>query len=274
MSMYDERIEGLINAALADGNLSEKEKQILYRNAEAEGIDLDEFEMVLQSRLYEAMNARNQTAAQAMPPIPNMAPPMPAAAAQSAAPKSNKFGDIRKCPACGAIVTTGMAACVECGYAFNEDSAMAMDKLYDRLDAIDQRYDEMIRRKDKRADSKWIWSSIDEDDLKEAIAELNEKRAMDKATAIRSFNVPNTRSELLGMLTTIQPICNPTGCKDGYNNRLEQEDLSFAYWELYTSCINKAKISFANDKAFEPYFKFYDEGAGKKRGFFSSLFNR
>ena len=115
MGMYDERIEGLINAALADGNLSEKEKQILYRNAEAEGIDLDEFEMVLQSRLYEAMNARNQAAAQAMPPIPNMAPPMPAAAAQSAAPKSNKFGDIRKCPACGAEINSRSKFCPECG---------------------------------------------------------------------------------------------------------------------------------------------------------------
>ena len=45
--MYNEQIENLINLALADGELSEKEKQILFKKAEAAGIDLDEFEMVL-----------------------------------------------------------------------------------------------------------------------------------------------------------------------------------------------------------------------------------
>jgi hypothetical protein len=51
--MYSEKLEKLINIALADGVLTEKEKQILFKNAEAEGIDLDEFEMVLDARLYE-----------------------------------------------------------------------------------------------------------------------------------------------------------------------------------------------------------------------------
>ncbi|MDR1631664.1 MAG: hypothetical protein LBR97_02095, partial [Dysgonamonadaceae bacterium] len=51
--MYSEKLEELINHALADGVLTEKEKQILFKNAEAEGIDLDEFEMVLDARLYE-----------------------------------------------------------------------------------------------------------------------------------------------------------------------------------------------------------------------------
>ena len=45
--MYNEQIEALISAALADGVLTEKEKQILYKKAESMGIDLDEFEMVL-----------------------------------------------------------------------------------------------------------------------------------------------------------------------------------------------------------------------------------
>ncbi len=45
--MYNEQIESLISAALADGVLTEKEKQILFKRAESMGIDLDEFEMVL-----------------------------------------------------------------------------------------------------------------------------------------------------------------------------------------------------------------------------------
>ena len=47
--MYNEKIEALIKAALADGVLTEKEKQILFKNAQAQGIDLDEFEMVLDA---------------------------------------------------------------------------------------------------------------------------------------------------------------------------------------------------------------------------------
>jgi hypothetical protein len=51
--MYSEKLEKLIAFALADGVLTDKEKQVLFKNAEAEGIDLDEFEMVLDARLYE-----------------------------------------------------------------------------------------------------------------------------------------------------------------------------------------------------------------------------
>jgi len=35
--------------ALMDGELTEKEKQVLFKNAEALGIDLDAFEMVLEA---------------------------------------------------------------------------------------------------------------------------------------------------------------------------------------------------------------------------------
>jgi len=51
--MYSEKLEELINAALMDSILTEKEKKILFKKAEEEGIDLDEFEMILDSRLFE-----------------------------------------------------------------------------------------------------------------------------------------------------------------------------------------------------------------------------
>ena len=49
--MYNEKLEALITAALADGVLTDKEKNILFKKAEAMGIDLDEFELVLNGRL-------------------------------------------------------------------------------------------------------------------------------------------------------------------------------------------------------------------------------
>ena len=73
--MYSEQIEKLIELALADGQLSEKEKQILFKRAESEGIDLDEFEMVLDAKLFDRKKQKTEQ------PI--------------AAPKSNKYGDIK-----------------------------------------------------------------------------------------------------------------------------------------------------------------------------------
>ena len=60
--MYNEQLENLINAALADGVLTEKEKQILFKRAQSMEIDLDEFEMVLDARLVELAKAEKATA--------------------------------------------------------------------------------------------------------------------------------------------------------------------------------------------------------------------
>lgn len=266
MSLYDERIERLINAAIADGELTEKEKQILFRNAQAEGIDLDEFEMILESRLYEKQqenianaNAQAVAMSQAQAQVAQAQ-----AAAQPAAPKSTKFGDVRKCPACGAIVAAGSASCVECGYAFTEDSgASAMDKLYERLAQIDDKY---LNRPKTTSDS--------------LLGELNQlsqydvlNKVKEKMNAITMFNVPNTRTELLSLLTSLQPLADPKGPKTGWG--FGGEKLGYGYWVLFTNCINKAKISFASDKIFAPYFEFYEQKTAKqKSGGFFSLFKK
>ena len=52
--MYDKQIEDLIKIALQDGVLNEKERKVLIKKAESLGIDVDEFEMVLDARLQSA----------------------------------------------------------------------------------------------------------------------------------------------------------------------------------------------------------------------------
>ena len=98
--MYNEKIEQLIKAALADGVLTEKEKQILFKRAQEQEIDLDEFEMVLDARLIELQKSEKEKAAQS-------------------APKSNKLGDVRKCPQCGALIGSFQMMCPECGFEFS-----------------------------------------------------------------------------------------------------------------------------------------------------------
>ncbi len=48
---YDEKLERFIDLALEDGVITDKEREILFKKAEAFGVDLDEFEMVLDNRL-------------------------------------------------------------------------------------------------------------------------------------------------------------------------------------------------------------------------------
>ena len=97
--LYSEKIEALISVALADGVLTEKEKQVLFKKAEAEGINRDEFEMVLDARLVELQKAEKEKA-------------------EKSAPKSTKYGDVHKCPVCGAIIPALSGICPECGYEF------------------------------------------------------------------------------------------------------------------------------------------------------------
>lgn len=51
--MYPEELEKLIELALLDGVITEKKKQVLLKKAEVLEIDIDEFEMVLDARIYE-----------------------------------------------------------------------------------------------------------------------------------------------------------------------------------------------------------------------------
>ena len=113
MSMYNEQLEKLIDYALADGELTEKEKQVLFKKAESMGVDLDEFEMVLDARLVELKKKEAELSHSQELELAKAK-----AATQASAPKSEKFGDVRKCPSCGAMLQSFQTKCDECGYEF------------------------------------------------------------------------------------------------------------------------------------------------------------
>lgn len=189
--MYNEQLEQLIDAALADGELTEKEKQVLFKKAQLLGIDLDEFEMVLDSRLVKLEKAEKEKAAES-------------------APKSNKYGDVRKCPVCGAIIQAYQVKCPECGYEFsNVDANMSSQKLAEEI---------------KKAQNE-----------------------ADKKQAIILFPIPNTKSDLLEFLTSLQP-----------KMRDVTDPLSSAYFKKYQECITKAKVSFSNDSVIRPFIDSFE----------------
>lgn len=159
--MYNEKIETLINAALADGVLTEKEKQILFKNAQEQGIDLDEFEMVLNAKLVELSKKE-----------------------QKAAPKSDKFGDVRKCPTCGSMLQSFQTKCEECGYEFkNVESVQSASKLFDLLQAVELRKSQMLITNKGNASA------------------IESQSNAEKANIIKNFPAPNSKEDLLELLS-------------------------------------------------------------------------
>ena len=212
--MYNDQIEALIKAALADGVLTEKEKQVLFRRAQEQGIDLDEFEMVLDARLVELKKSK-----------------------QTAAPKSEKFGNIRKCPSCGAIISAGMAACQECGFEFSGIEANQSSKLLaDKIAKIEEDYS-------RRIDSVGNVSNSDNNDKK---WEINKEKYCLIAQTIKGFPIPNTKADLFEFIVNMQSrMLSP----------MEYKVVAEAYATKYSESMIKAKTLYSKDPIFSKHFE-------------------
>ena len=230
--MLSKELEEIVEAALADGVLTDKERAVLHKRAQAEGVDPDELDIVLDGRLAKIKRSEDWL---------RPAPPQNLA--------NQKLGNIVKCPNCGAQVKGGSAVCTECGYAFSNVSAnSSAEKLQAKLD-------EFNRRQEQRADSRGYLRTVFD----------NTSRCKQKMEIISTFPVPNTRADLLEILAMLQARANATGPRHG-KGLGDTEDLSYAYWLLYTNCINKAKLSFPNDNDFQYYFQTYEKQLQKTKG--------
>lgn len=204
--MLTPELEQLINYALEDGVLTDKERSVLMRKAQAAGADLDEFEMILDAKLQEVQKT-----------------------AAAAAPKSNsnKHGEVRKCPACGAMVSTFSTRCSECGFEFNNVEAnKSANTLFEKLQALEmEKARELAQQEEsknkqllalsERHNSGGTLTKIfanngeaqneERDDLIRALekgARLIERKYMDaKINMIKVFAVPNTKGDLLELLS-------------------------------------------------------------------------
>jgi hypothetical protein len=85
-------IEKLIDLAITDGQITEKEKEIILRKANTLGLDTNEIEMILEGKLHQL---------------------------EASKPKQKeKVGNIKTCPACGASVNSLELNCLACGHEY------------------------------------------------------------------------------------------------------------------------------------------------------------
>ena len=204
--MLTPELEQLIQYALEDGVLTDKERSVLMRKAQAAGADLDEFEMILDAKLHEV-----QKAAAAVAPKAN----------------SNKHGEVRKCPACGAMVSAFSTRCSECGFEFNNVEAnKSANTLFEKLQALEmEKARELAQHEEsknkqlmalsERHNSGGTLTKIfanngeaqneERDDLIRTLekgARQIERKYMDaKINMIKVFAVPNTKGDLLELLS-------------------------------------------------------------------------
>ena len=90
-------IEKLIDLALADGQVTEKERNVILKKAAELGVDTDEVELVLDGRLHQL---------------------------EASKPKEKeKVGNIKTCPACGASIKAFQIKCDDCEHELSGTNA-------------------------------------------------------------------------------------------------------------------------------------------------------
>lgn len=225
------QLEKLIDLALADGVLTEKEKQVLYKKAKELNVDQDEFEMVLQAKIYLASKSFTQ---QSPPEVNDIK-------------TSQKEGSVRKCPACGSAVNAFHTRCEDCGHEFrNISNARVVDELMRRLEEAEQ---EALISKPKRDYVGSFQRLLDSEEYKTG-------RIMDaKSKVISAFPVPNTKEDFLEILslalsqvtavkvTRFEKLLGTTSGSQNYRIRYHQ-----AWKALSEKIIVKSRFSMRNDE--------------------------
>lgn len=204
--MLTPELEKLIQYALEDGVLTDKERSVLMRKAQEAGVDLDEFEMVLDAKLHEAQKA----------------------AAASRKPANSKHGEVRKCPACGAMVSAFTTTCSECGFEFNNVEAVkSANILFEKLQALEmEKARELAAHEDSKNKQLQALSerhngggtarqianvlstkrqNEERDDLvrtlEKGVRQIERKYLDAKLNMIKVYAVPNTKGDLLELLS-------------------------------------------------------------------------
>jgi hypothetical protein len=222
--MYSEKINRLIEFALIDGILSEKERVVLLSKAKSEGIDIDEFEMVLEARLFEKQNClesindhfKNDSVKEL---------------------KKDKSEEIQKCPACGEYLSQFSVTCSACSFEFQQSNGQSSIKLL----------------LDKLTDLETSKSKTGNSAILNAFSESkNTSLTAEKCHLIKSFVIPNSKFEILSFFSTAIPLARKKTKSKMFSlssNNTDDEDLITNAWRLKCEqIIIQSRFSMIDDK--------------------------
>lgn len=184
--MYSKELEEVIDAALADGVITETERKVLHKRAASEGVDPEELDIVIDGRL--AKKKKEEDWLKPAPPK-NL--------------ENEKHGNVVKCPSCGAQVDRTLAICPECGYAFtNVKISSSIQNLYEKLENADG------------GSANGILGAVFDNEL-----QRRRRQIQQKASIIANAPIPTAKEDILEFLSAAVPnatLVNPlTGTKSG-----------------------------------------------------------
>jgi len=219
-------IENLINMALADEEVTEKERSIILRKAESLDLDKDEVEMILDGKIALMMKEKNVSQ-------------------HESKPKSNKEGDIKKCPSCGAPVQSFATKCSDCDHEFkNIESSNSIKNLVMKLEEAEEK-----ARNTKSGGGLvgGLMKMIDgETDLEKRIYNA-------KSNVISSFPIPNTKEDILEFLAL--SVAQVNSIKIGVVIKLAGTSGTYGYKITY----KRAWLSIANKVVMKARFSMKDD---------------
>lgn len=226
--MYSDKLNKLIELALVDGELDSQEKAVLMRNAQAEGIDLEEFEMVLNAKLFKAKN--NASASDSKPTQTDAETP------------SDKHGDVKKCPSCGATIKAFNVTCQHCGHEFsNVPASETVQKLFNLLREAESGSADSSTTNPFKAIGQFYATN-----LFGAVS----KAEREKKNIISNFPIPTTKSDMLEFLALAYPKAIPIGnflTRQAVHNKPHNDFVPI--WKMKCQqIITKGRFLFKDDK--------------------------
>ncbi len=207
------RLNSLIAAAMADGHISDMERRVLMRNAQEEGLDEDEFTMILEARLYQQ---RNHLATKQKEMINTNA-----ATSGHHYVSEKSIREKTKCPHCGALIKALASSCPDCGYEYRVDDTAYFPSATERLSKI--------------------LADIDNQSALETLTDALKFTGIQqkKADAILNFPVPGTKKDLFDFFA----YCVPNAKKSWVATPVEK-----AFLKKCKEILIKARVVLADDE--------------------------
>lgn len=208
-----QELEKFIDSLLLKGDINDKTKELLIKKANQDGEDALMFEIELEQKINDKKHKVQSSIEQ---PI------------VIEKPKSEKLGDVKKCPGCGSIAQSFQTKCTDCGHEFrNIEVANSAQLFFQKLEEIEN------------SREKSIFSGVFN-----GHADLISKK---KAGMISNFPVPNSKDDLLEFLSLALPQAKVnTGI---FSKATEsQKVVSIAFKQKCEQIIMKARFSMKDDK--------------------------
>lgn len=231
-SVISAKLNALIDSAIADGVITDLERKVLIRNAQQEGIDIEEFCVIVDARLFERQkqlkqeeeDLRRKNARQAATPM-------------KPKPKADR---VRRCPACNApINSASLRRCPECGYEFDNVSEGSVKHLLKKLEEADREFAEKMERRQASKGNRGRLKAFFADAFDFEADKLETEHIDRKAAMIRTHPMPETREEVLEFLYAAIPLAVDHSDDDDYEG---DESLQPVWKEKCEQVVTKGRF--------------------------------